>query len=207
MQAQACLGLALLIREKAAGASPEQAARLTAEAEELFERVVSKYADVKAATEKARAELHEIRHLTIGKTMPNIKGKDSADREFKLSDCRGKVVVLTFWAGWCPPCMKLVPHERALVKRLAGKPFALVGVNRDASRERLEQCEKKHRITWRSFFDGRHGPISKEHNIKHMPTIYVLDARGVIRYKDVRAEAMDRAVDQLLAELEKRAPK
>jgi peroxiredoxin len=205
MQAQACLSLALLLKEKAGADSPRQAAKLTAEAEQLLERVVARYADVKPVAQKARVELHELRHLTVGKVMPDIKGKDSGGKELKLSDYRGKVVVLTFWAGWCPPCMNMVPHERSLVKRLAGKPFALVGVNRDTSRERLAECEKKHKITWPSFFDGWDGPISKEHNIKRMPTIYVLDARGTIRYKDVRGDALDRAVDQLLAEQQKEA--
>ena len=98
--------------------------------------------------------------------------------------------------------MAMVPHERSLVKRLEGKPFALVGVNRDASREILKKCEEKRKITWRSFFDGREGPISKRYNIKFMPTIYVLDAHGVIRYKGVSGEAMDKAVDVLLKERE-----
>jgi hypothetical protein len=98
--------------------------------------------------------------------------------------------------------MAMVPHERSLVKRLEAKPFALVGVNRDARREGLKKCEEKQRITWRSFFDGRDGPISKRYNIKSMPTIYVLDAKGVIRYKGLRGPALDRAVDELLKEME-----
>src|SRR3954447_9606968 len=98
--------------------------------------------------------------------------------------------------------MAMVPHERSLVKRLEGKPFALLGVNRDASREALKKCEEKGKITWRSFFDGRDGPISKGYNIKSMPTIYVLDAGGVIRYKGVSGEALDKAVDGLLKESE-----
>jgi hypothetical protein len=99
--------------------------------------------------------------------------------------------------------MALVPHGRSLVKRLEGKPFALLGVNLDPSRETLKKCEEKNQMTWRSFFDGRDGPIRKEYNIRSLPTIYVLDARGVIRSKGVRGEALDRAVDQLLAELDK----
>lgn len=99
--------------------------------------------------------------------------------------------------------MAMVPHERSLVKRLEGKPFALLGVNLDSSRETLKKCEEKNMITWRSFFDGRDGPISKEHNIQALPRIYVLDAEGVIRYKGVRGAAMDRAVGQLLSELDK----
>jgi hypothetical protein len=56
-------------------------------------------------------------------------------------------------------------------------------------------------MTWRSFFDGQEGPISKRYNVKVMPTIYVLDAKGVIRYKGVKGEVLDRAVDELLKEM------
>jgi hypothetical protein len=101
--------------------------------------------------------------------------------------------------------MARVPHERSLVKRLEGKPFALVGVNRNETREGLKRCEEKHGMTWRSFFDGQEGPISKRYNVKFMPTVYVLDARGVIRYKGVKGEALDRAVDELLKKLEGKA--
>jgi peroxiredoxin len=205
MQAQACLSLAQITKEKADASPPGPAVKLTEEAEELFERVVTKFADVKAVAEKAKGDLFQIRRLAVGKSIPDIKGKDSDDKELKLSDYRGKVVVVSFWAEWCDACMKMVPHERSLVKRLEGKQFALLGVNLDPSREGLKKCEAKNQMTWRSFFDGRDGPISKEHEIRSMPTIYVIDAKGIIRYKGVRGEAMDRAVDQLLAELDQGA--
>ena len=97
----------------------------------------------------------------------------------------------------------MVPHERSLVKKLEGKPFALLGVNFDNSKEILKKCEEKNQITWRSFFDGREGPIGKKFNIRYLPTIYVLDDKGVIRYKGVRDKAMDEAVATLLKEVEK----
>ena len=96
--------------------------------------------------------------------------------------------------------MAMVPHERSLVKRLEGKPFALIGVNVDNSKEDLKKAQEEKKITWRSFFDGRGGKISKEWNVAGLPTIYVLDAKGVIRYKGVRDKEMDRAVDELLKE-------
>jgi len=99
--------------------------------------------------------------------------------------------------------MAMVPHERSLVKKMEGKPFALLGVNFDNSKEILKKCEEKNQITWRSFFDGREGPIGKKFNIRYLPTIYVLDDKGVIRYKGVRDKAMDEAVATLLKEVEK----
>jgi hypothetical protein len=103
--------------------------------------------------------------------------------------------------------MAMVPHERSLVKRLEGKPFTLLGVNADESKEKMKKSEERNQITWRSWFDGRGadgsgGPIAKEWHIKAFPSIYVLDAKGVIRYKGVRGKDMDNAVDTLLKEME-----
>ena len=98
----------------------------------------------------------------------------------------------------------MYPHERSLVKRLADKPFALIGVNSDKDLEKLQPVLEKEQITWRSFWNGggTRGPISNAWNVKGWPTIYVLDGEGRIRFKNVRGEAMDKAVDELLAELE-----
>jgi hypothetical protein len=99
----------------------------------------------------------------------------------------------------------MYPHERSLVKRLEGKPFALIGINSDKDREALKPVLQQEQITWRSFWNGPEGtagPISKAWNVRAWPTIYVLDAKGVIRYKNVRGEKMDAAVDALLKELE-----
>ncbi len=96
-------------------------------------------------------------------------------------------------------------HERSLVKRLEGQPFALLGINSDRDREALKKVMKKQGITWRSFWDGgsTQGPIASAWNVKGWPTIYVLDHEGVIRYKNVRGERMDEAVDKLLAKMKK----
>ena len=95
-------------------------------------------------------------------------------------------------------------HERSLVKRLADKPFALVGVNSDRDRMALKEVLKKENITWRSFWNGPSGtggPISSAWGVRGWPTIYVLDHNGIIRFKNVRGEAMDKAVDVLLEQL------
>jgi len=99
----------------------------------------------------------------------------------------------------------MYPHERSLVKRLEGKPFALLGINSDKDRDELKKVLEKEQITWRSFWNGgsTSGPISKAWHVHAWPTIYVLDAQGVIRYRNVRGHQMDEAVDTLLKELEK----
>ncbi len=98
----------------------------------------------------------------------------------------------------------MYPHERSLVKRLKDQPFALIGVNSDADLDTLRKVRVEKELTWRSFWnglDGTSGPISTKWGVTGWPTIYVLDDKGVIRFKDVRGEKMDEAVNQLLAEM------
>jgi len=98
----------------------------------------------------------------------------------------------------------MYPHERSLVKRLEGKPFALVGVNSDTDKATLKKRMAEERITWRSFWNGpkgTDGPISRAWNVRGWPTIYVLDHKGEIRFKGVRDQKLDKAVDQLIKNL------
>jgi hypothetical protein len=97
----------------------------------------------------------------------------------------------------------MYPHERSLVKRLADKPFALLGVNSDHKRDEVKKVIETNQLRWRSWWDGSDGPIQTAYNISHWPTIYVLDHEGVIRYIDVRGNALDEAIDKLLAKVGK----
>lgn len=98
----------------------------------------------------------------------------------------------------------MYPHERSLVKRLKDKPFALLGVNSDRDLAKLRPRLSKENITWRSFWNGpsgTRGSIAGRFSVRGWPTIFILDHKGVIRFKNKRGEAMDAAVDKLLAEM------
>jgi hypothetical protein len=100
----------------------------------------------------------------------------------------------------------MYPHERSLVKKLEGKPFALIGVNSDNDRDELKDVMKEQRITWRSFWNGgdTSGPISKEWKVRSWPTLVLIDAKGVIRNKwegSPGGPAIDQAVEALLKEM------
>jgi hypothetical protein len=101
----------------------------------------------------------------------------------------------------------MYPHERSLVKRLEGKPFALVGVNSDQDKVALKEAMKKENITWRSFWDGgsTQGPIAKRFAIEGWPTLYLIDHQGVIRKKWLGSpgdKVLDREIDKLVKEAE-----
>ncbi len=140
-----------------------------------------------------------IRNLAIGRPAPATVGEDVDGQLFKLSDYKGKVVMLRFWGNWCPACRQMFPFEQDLVSKYRNQPFALVGVNSDS----LEECKRAQRhsnLTWRTIWDGGNtrGPVSMIYRIEQWPTIIVIDAKGVIRY---RAQGLAEA--QLLPVLER----
>jgi peroxiredoxin len=93
-------------------------------------------------------------------------------------------------------------HERSLVKKLKDKPFVLLGVNSDPSADALKAVIKRESMTWPSFVDGgTDGPIATQWGIQGWPTIFVIDAQGIIRYRDVRDQQLERAVETLLSEM------
>ena len=96
----------------------------------------------------------------------------------------------------------MYPHERSLVQRLESKPFAILGINSDSGRKGLKEVLQKEHITWRSWWDGGtvEGPITTRWNVSSWPTIYVLDDKGIIRYRNVHGEELDKAVDTLVKE-------
>lgn len=100
----------------------------------------------------------------------------------------------------------MFPHERSLVEKYKNEAFAIIGVNSDKDLEQLKEVRAKENITWRSFWNGPEGtagPIAAAWNVHGWPTLYILDAKGVIRYKSVGADeaAIDAALENLLTEM------
>ena len=165
----------------------------------------------------------EIRNLSVGQVAPQATGDDLDGKPLKLTDSRGKITLLVFWAAGCRPCMAMVPHEVELVERYAGRPFAIVGVNSDvlaggnfimhgpdgkpiASTARLKVLVQTSKITWRSFRHGQWGAgeesgIGYRWNVQSWPTVYLLDEAGVIRGKwkgTPPTKVLDAAVEKLV---------
>jgi hypothetical protein len=97
----------------------------------------------------------------------------------------------------------MYPHERSLVKKMEGKPFAIIGVNSDADKEALKKVLEKEKITWRSFWNGGNtdGPIANDWKVKGWPTLYLIDHKGIIKKKWLggpSAEILDAAIEKLV---------
>ena len=175
------------------------------EAEKHFARVEKDFADVRGGRQTlgqmAKGSLYELRNLQVGMKAPASACKSLKGERTSLADLRGKVVVLDFWATWCGPCRQMIPHERKMVAKLKGKPFAFVSISADNEKNDLEDFLAKEPMPWTHWWDGADAAIVKQWNIRFFPSIFVIDAKGVIRYKHVRGEELEKAVDTLVAEV------
>lgn len=103
----------------------------------------------------------------------------------------------------------MYPHERSLVKKMEGRPFALVGVNSDGDKTGLKKAMEKEQITWRSFWDrSTSGPIDRAWKIQGWPTLFVIDQKGVIRHTHLGSpgeQVLDQEIEGLIKQAETRA--
>ena len=109
-------------------------------------------------------------------TLPAIDGGS----QVKLSDFRGKVVLVDFWATWCAPCIGALPEMQDLARKMKGQPFAIVGVDTDGDDLRLRAFLARHPSEWPQVRD-RSGKLAREtYGVRGYPTYLVLDREGRI---------------------------
>jgi peroxiredoxin len=180
------------------------------EATRLLERVIREFGDVVrhdprprvgkvTLAELARSDLENLRKPTVGRPAPEIEGKDANGRRFTLSEHRGKIVLLVFFADWDEECRKRYTQLRRLVERFKAQPFALLGVECDKDPEKLREATRKGEITWRCWRDeGMGGPIAMTWGVDRLPTVFILDHSGVIRSDDLEEDRLEKAVERLV---------
>jgi len=190
--------------------SPKAVQTTFSEYRTKLEKLDSDLGNVKVTTrlgetihEATTKKIFYLDNLTLGKIAPDFECETVGGTRERLSDYRGKVVVLDMWATWCTPCKAMIPHERAMIDRLKTKPFKLVSVSVDDTKDILTKFLEKEAMPWTQMWNGPQGGVVDAYQLQFFPTIYVLDASGRIRFKNLRDQELENAIDSLLAEMEK----
>ena len=165
-----------------------------------IKEAIIKSADVKVGNvtvgDIAKDELYKISNLTKGRVAPNITGLDSSSRAFNLKEYRGKVVMLVFWSSWDTDANRALKILRNSVNDKQGKPFAVLGVNRDTL-PNLRALEADQIVTWRNFSDHNQ-KLSKVYRVSNWPYCLVLDQNGAIAYRGTPGSFADAVANNLL---------
>jgi peroxiredoxin len=145
----------------------------------------------------------------MGKPAPGFTLKTTAGQTVKLSDLRGKVVVLDFWATWCPPCRASLPHVQALSTDQArvSKGLVVLAINEQEAAGTIDAFMKRNKFTFTVPMDGD-GAVSNSYLVEGIPTTVVIGPHGNVREVAVgfgpdSAAVIEAAVDKALARVGK----
>ncbi|HRH94933.1 MAG TPA: TlpA disulfide reductase family protein [Prosthecobacter sp.] len=161
---------------------------------ECFQQLSSDFADVTIQGFKlsdfAAKMLFEMTNLQVGCEAPEIEGKDADGVDFKLSDYRGKYVIVIFWGGWCHACHGILPLMNQAAATLKDENAVVIGVNTDIETE-AKKALADYQVSFRNVLDNTSsGPNTSLYNLRNFPTLYLIDPKGVITIKNGALEAM-----------------
>jgi len=144
-----------------------------------------------------------VKDLKIGDHYADFEQMNTLGNPFKLSQVKGKYILLDFWASWCGPCREENPNLVATYQRFKAKGFTVLGVSLDDDKASWLAAVKKDQLSWDNVSDlkGDKNAVSLMYGINAVPSNFLIDQNGIIIAKNLRGKALDEKLERLLGQL------
>lgn len=170
---------------------------------EVVMALYAKYPDHQLVKEKYAVETSPATSTSIGAIAPDLAFPDPDGNIRKLSDLRGKVVLLDFWASWCRPCRGENPHVVAMYQKYHDKGFEVFSVSLDREKESWKRAIAADGLVWPNHVSDLKywsSEAARTYGVSSIPSTFLLDQNGRIIAKNLRGEALSNALKQIFGE-------
>ena len=141
-----------------------------------------------------------LKKSAIGQPMIDFTQADVNGKPVRLSDYKGKYVLLDFWASWCGPCRAENPNVLKAYNQFKDKNFTVVGVSLDEKADKWKEAIEKDGMPWMQVSDlkGFRNEVAQQYGIQAIPFSFLIDPQGIIVAKELRGAALHTKLAEIL---------
>ncbi|MCB0629205.1 MAG: TlpA family protein disulfide reductase [Lewinella sp.] len=153
-------------------------------------------------TTRLKKELEDSRNLMIGGVAPDFTQQNPEGIDLSLSDLRGKVILLDFWASWCGPCRRENPNVVRVYEKYKDKGFDILSVSLDKTKDRWLQAIEQDNMVWHHVSDlkGWQNEVAQTYGVSSIPHTILLDADGKILARNLRGAQLEQKLAELFGQ-------